>query len=98
MKQFRFIEAGNNNNNRKMLFQAVGFNKEDVVFNRKIYFPSKSNSRFTGAPTFKNSRFVCCQVYGIIATVNVLSVTRKAVRLMPFTQMDPFSITSWAKA
>ena len=61
-----------------------------------MYFPSRSNSRLTVSPGCTWPILVCSNVNGIMATVKLFFLTSKAVRLMPLTQIDPFSMISSA--
>src|ERR1700754_118123 len=62
------------------------------------YFPIRSNSMFTSSPFCTLLIFVWSNVKGMIATLKLFFFTSNAVRLMPFTQTDPFSITSSANS
>ena len=57
-----------------------------------MYFPTTSNSKFTIVPTLIFLKFVCSNVYGIIATLNSFSFEFTTVKLTPFTVIEPFSI------
>src|SRR5829696_4099851 len=58
---------------------------------RSTYLPITSASRFTLLPGPSSPRFVFARVWGSIETVKEPSPTDTSVRLMPSTQMLPFS-------
>ena len=57
-----------------------------------IYFPIISHSILTASPIFLEARFVLENVNGIIDTENPLSTQEKAVKLIPSTATEPFSM------
>ena len=67
--------------------------------NFSTYLISASASRFTLSPIFNLFRFVLCQVWGIIAIVNIAPSCSyfAIVRLIPFTEILPLLTTYFEK-
>ena len=57
-----------------------------------------SNSRLTLSPAFRDEKFVCSNVYGMIVTEKASSDESTTVRLTPFTQTDPLATVTWPEA
>src|SRR5438552_12853971 len=60
---------------------------------RSTYLPTRSDSRLTLPPRAIEPRLVTSSVCGMIETEKPISSNAVTVRLMPLTQIEPFSIT-----
>ncbi len=56
-----------------------------------MYFPKRSNSRFTREPFSIRPMLVCSYVYGMIATSKRFFLMLKIVRLIPLRVIEPLS-------